>query len=474
MKHKAYITYALAVMILASAFTMIPNKAYGHGLGGDVAPAVNFGGANVTVETMITPQDLAIFNLEEGVRPLITVRFFDADLNQNIPEVTMRVTIEKDNKILLNGWFYDPTGAVQFEVRPTQMEGFKIYGENEPQFGGYYNRGAPIRVDGPIFLDGGLYKISAEIRSAFTTRQQVEPPLKFYTWVSVAEDDQFNIVVVENEYPITVRTYYDTVEKLAYNPDEDALTFEMPFNWDENYISLVPLVHEEIIMPKNLPLATSGQFDGYVNGVKVEGRATLIDPYTFEDKLIAHFILNTQTLQDIRQQIVTDGDMPDKMIFKLVPKESTEGEVGFQTIQFTADNGKVKVIAQMPEQGIFPQQESEIRLTFFKADNSLLRDIRYNIKFFDENGNVLLEQDRYTPEGIDVIRHTFDKEGMVTMQVNIIGTGFSVQRIDTSIAGTAETSISVVPEFPVAILIISIGMITAILMLRRSNTLMRI
>ncbi|MEM4237536.1 MAG: hypothetical protein QW050_00935, partial [Candidatus Nitrosocaldaceae archaeon] len=133
--------------------------------------------------------------------------------------------------------------------------------------------------------------------------------------------------------------------------------------------------------------------------------------------------------------------------------------------------GKVKVIATLPAQGVFPQQESEITLTFFNMDNSLLRDIRYNVKFFDENNNMIFETDRYTPEGIDVIKHTFEKEGMVTMQINVIGSGFSMQKIDTSIAGTAETSISVVPEFPVAVVIISIGMIAAIAIARRNNIL---
>ncbi|RMF29001.1 MAG: hypothetical protein D6752_06695, partial [Candidatus Nitrosothermus koennekii] len=258
MKARAYIAYALTAMILVSTIAVMPNKAYGHGLGGDIAPAVSFAGQNVTVETRIEPQDLALFNLEEGVKPIISVRFFDADKNENIPQVTMRVTIEKDNKILLNGWFYDPSGEVKFEVHPVEREGFQIYGEIEPQLGAYYNRGAPIRVDGPIFTDGGLYKISAEIRSAFTTRQLLDKPLQFDTWVSVAEDDVFNIAVADKEYPITVRTYYDTVKKLAYDPEENALSFEMPFNWDEQYISLVPLVHEEIIMPKDLPIAASG------------------------------------------------------------------------------------------------------------------------------------------------------------------------------------------------------------------------
>ena len=473
MRAKRYFAYAIIAAILMSSIAAMPSqKAYGHGLGGDIAPPINFGGANVTIETRVEPPDLATFNMEEGLRPLIVVRFFDADLNINIPEVTMRVVIEKDNQILLNGWFYDPSGEVRFEINPVNREGFTIYGEIEPQLGAYYNRGAPIRVDAPIFTEGGLYKISAEIRSAFTTKQLLEQPITFDTWVSVAEDNFFNVAVAEQEYPITIRTYYDTVEKLEYNPDSNELVFEMPFNWDEQYISLVPLVHEEIIMPKDMPIAKTGQFEGYVNDVKVEGRAILVDPYTYEDKMIVHFILNTDTLLNIRQQIAQGGQLPDKMIFRLLPKEATNGEAGVQTLSFTTDNGKVNIIAQIPEEGIFPQQESEIRLTFFNADTtSLLRDVRYNLKIFDDQGNVILEQDRYTPEGIDVIRHTFDKEGMITLQVNIIGTGFSVQRVDTSVAGTAETSLTVVPEFPLAILVISIAMIGAIIAMRKNNLL---
>ncbi len=461
------LVYALSLMILASTFAVTLNKAYGHGLGGDMAVPINFGGQNITIETRIVPEDLALYSIQEGLNPIIKIRFFDFDNDVNIPQVTMFVKIEKDDKTLLGGWFYDPNGEVKIQVNPTNIPNFRIYGEEELQLGGYYNRnGEPVRVDAPIFLEGGLYKISATVKSALTSKQLLDTPITFDTFVSVADDNEFSVVAAGKEYPITVRTYYDKITKLEV--EEDVLRFEMPFNWEENYINLVPMVHEEAIIPKDMPIASTGQFIGYVNDVKLDEKRVVVDPYTYTDRLIVHFVLDTNTLQEIRKQMVTDGNM-NVMRFRLEKVESTGGE--FESVVLTTDNNNAKIIAQWPKQGIFPQQESEIRLSFFTPSNAIIRDVYYTIRFLDEDGNIILEQDRYAPEGIDVIKHTFDREGIVTMQVNIKGTG-PMQKLNTNIAGNTETSISVVPEFPIAILVISIAMVSAIVMMRSKNKLL--
>ncbi|MEM2856448.1 MAG: hypothetical protein QW416_05030 [Candidatus Nitrosocaldaceae archaeon] len=463
------IYYLVVVMLISTAFIIPIKNVYGHGLGGDMAPPIDFGGQNISIETRIEPQDLALYKIEaEDINPLLKVRFFNYDTNINIEQTTMRITVEKDEKILMSGWFYDPNGEIKLQIIPTQREGFEIYGDIEPQLAGYYNiGGAPVQVSAPIFLEGGLYRVSAEVRSALTTKQLLNEPIRFDTWISVADDNKF-VVSAEKDYEITVRTYYDNIVALELN--DDNLTFEMPFNWDDSYIKTVPMVHEELIVPKEMGFASTARFDGYVNGIKLDERMLIVDPYSYQDKLIIHFVLDMNTIQNIKAQAIANGDALDKMKFELVKKSVPSGQE-LTSLSMPIDNGKVKVIATLPAQGVFPQQESEITLTFFNMDNSLLRDIRYNVKFFDENNNMIFETDRYTPEGIDVIKHTFEKEGMVTMQINVIGSGFSMQKIDTSIAGTAETSISVVPEFPVAVVIISIGMIAAIAIARRNNIL---
>ena len=41
-------------------------EAAGHGLGGDVAPAISFSGENVTVSTNLTPSDLTIGEIDDA------------------------------------------------------------------------------------------------------------------------------------------------------------------------------------------------------------------------------------------------------------------------------------------------------------------------------------------------------------------------------------------------------------------------
>ena len=53
------------------------------------------------------------------------------------------------------------------------------------------------------------------------------------------------------EVPVTVKTYYDDVENFTYNQGNNAISFDMPFDWDPEYIELVQMVHEEIRVPKS-------------------------------------------------------------------------------------------------------------------------------------------------------------------------------------------------------------------------------
>ena len=58
--------------------------------------------------------------------------------------------------------------------------------------------------------------------------------------VSVAQDQNFFIKTAEAaEVPVTVKTYYDDVENFTYNQGNNAISFDMPFDWDPEYIELV-------------------------------------------------------------------------------------------------------------------------------------------------------------------------------------------------------------------------------------------
>ena len=61
--------------------------AAGHGLGGDVAPAISFSGENVTVSTNLAPSDLTIGEIDDAS---IAIRFFNVDTNQTIEKVDVQ------------------------------------------------------------------------------------------------------------------------------------------------------------------------------------------------------------------------------------------------------------------------------------------------------------------------------------------------------------------------------------------------
>ena len=97
--------------------------AAGHGLGGDVAPPINFSGANVTVSTSLTPSDLTIGEIDKAS---MAIRFFNVDTNQTLEKVTYRMEVWRNDNLLARNLYYDLDGNLDIEVRP-------IYDCDEPK-----------------------------------------------------------------------------------------------------------------------------------------------------------------------------------------------------------------------------------------------------------------------------------------------------------------------------------------------------
>ena len=65
----------------------------------------------------------------------------------------------------------------------------------------------------------------------------------------------------------------------------------MAFDWSPDYVDLVQVVHEEVRVPKSfVPYAEGKQFQGFVNGIEVDQRALLNDPYSYDDTNVVHFL----------------------------------------------------------------------------------------------------------------------------------------------------------------------------------------
>ena len=410
---------------------------FGHGLGADIAPPISFAGMQVTVSIVMNPSD---FTVGEVDRANLQVRFYDQGTNTNLESVTYRVQVFQAGELLAREIFFDKDGELNIQIRP-QKECFEpqlwrctVYqGARDPISGGLYERGSGVPViKGPIFIKGGLYNISVVIEGATSPKTLVAEPLEFDTFVSVAQDQYFTIPEAYGVIPVTIKTYYDDVSNFVFKASDKSISFQMPFDWTPDYIELVAVVHEEIRVPKSYePYSIENDFVGYVDGVQVDNRALLVDPYSSETENIIHFLVTGSELKRINDVLGSDHYDNKEMFFELVPQGQTT-ENGFST---TFENGYKANVAWKRTYGA--GNDIPFQITFFDDNGELLKDINYAISLVDPNRqqiylNPSLEEMTRQPylgvkaaEGIDTQTVYIASEGMYTMYLALTGTGIT-------------------------------------------------
>ena len=333
----------------------------------------------------------------------MAVRFYDTLTDQNLDKVTYRVEVWRSGDLLARNLFYDVDGTLNVEIRPvancTEPEPWRCtdyFGSEHVSAPGalfVQGEGRPV-IKGPIFDKGGLYNIRVDIEGASSPRTAVAQVLSYDTFVSVAQDQDFVIQTAQaQEIPVTVKTYYDDVENFNYDTSDDSISFDMPFDWDPDYIDLVAMVHEEIRVPKTFsPYAEGKQFKGYVDGVEVDNRVLLIDPYSFEDQNIIHFLVTGTELKRINEELGPSHYDRKQASFNLVPhSEITKQSIDryFVDTRNFEEVGSTVNISWDSTYGV--GDEIPFEITFFDENRNLLKDVRYAYKLIDQNENVILE-----------------------------------------------------------------------------------
>ena len=212
----------------------------------------------VTVSTQLDPSDITVGEIDSAN---MAVRFYDTLTDQNLDQVTFRVEVWRSGDLLARNLFFDLDGTLNVEIRPTTncaeprlIDCTDYYGSEHVSAPGalfVQGEGRPV-IQGPIFDKGGLYNIRVDIEGATSPRTAVAQLLSYDTFVSVAQEQDFVIQTAQAEQiPVTVKTYYDDVEKFNYDTSDESISFDMPFDWDPEYIELVAMVHEEIRVPKS-------------------------------------------------------------------------------------------------------------------------------------------------------------------------------------------------------------------------------
>ena len=461
----------IAIIGIFTIPALIPD-AFGHGLGGDQAPAISFEGMEVTVRTDLTPSDITVEDIEDIN---MKVRFFDTLTDTTLEKVTYRIEIWRSGDLLARNLFYDLDGRLDVEIRPdancdeADLWKCSVYGGSEHVTapGALFVHGedctddnletcARPTITGPIFEKGGLYNIRIDIEGATSPKTLLPILLSYDTFVSVAQEQNFLVQTASaEELPIIVKTYYDDVENFQFDTLDNSISFDMAFDWNPDYVDLVQVVHEEVRVPKSfVPYAEGKQFQGFVNGIEIDQRALLNDPYSYDDTNVVHFLITNTELTRINEELGSDNYDSKNMNLKLVPlDEASKSSTEFYLVD-TNNFEQVPTTVNISWDGQYgANEEIPFEFTFFKEGKQLLKDVRYSYIALDERNNEIARYDGDDPnspgilstEGIDIQRIFVPSEGQMRIDILVYGTGLDY---DPTYSGIGSAIIEIGPGAP--------------------------
>lgn len=427
MNQKFLLVFAFIAVLLVPV-----QYVHGHGLGLDTIKSINIGSKKITITTQIVPT-----NFDDSAEKKIIVIASDTVTNLNINNVTFLIGLYHEGEMIFNDSFFSNDGRVMINVNPNENEKIRITGERDPQLGAWHTtESKPIELVGPVFSSGGLYHFEIEIITIDDPKNILENQGPFVTDVTLTTNQIYDEQDIDGSaVKFGIKSYYDKVSSFEYDPGTNSLSFEMPFDWNEQNISHVPVVHEEVHFPKDFSYFVTPGYVGKLNGIELFKSSVTIDDYSDENERIVHFVLSQDNLRYLKQVQKNDGtEKPQAMQFTLEPSS----KLVFPVIAMTKDE-QIQVDLSWDPVTIEPNKNTKLIFTFRDAKTGeLLRNTSYDL-IISQNDKELYKKSANAQIGSDFADYTFSES-----QTGHISIKFeNLRGSDRS----AEFSIIVVPEF---------------------------
>jgi len=296
------------------------DDAFSDGLFEEILPPASVGDREASLYTKINPTILTSDSKEDA---FFELRLIDAKTDETIKFVSYFITVEKDGQLLMRDLFHSPDGPLKFKIHPTASGSVNVFGSTEPFLGGWSSETGNFTIKGPLLLEGGLYHFAIEIFGIDNPRNIFTPENapRFDSWLSVGDVYKDNIMDNEQNYNITLISYYDQIQNFKYDSQDSNMSWIMPFNWDLKRIQDNDIfVHEEIMIPKTFTkFSETNSFDALVNGNPLVRRSIALDPFTEENNFIIHLLLNKADIIKIAETMNNNTNTANKMTFSLSP-----------------------------------------------------------------------------------------------------------------------------------------------------------
>jgi hypothetical protein len=502
------------VILLVTVGNFISQRAYGDGLTAENLPPATVGDRQASLFVKISPP---ILTTESKGNAFLQFRLYDERNNQTIKFVTYEIAIRKanaptDSRPLLRDFFQAPNGLLTIKVEPTESGPVQLFGDRDPFLSALIaDPGGTVNVRGPILTDGGLYHIEVRIFGIDNVRNIFKPENapKFDSYLSIGDITYHNLTYNDRTYNSTLISYYDEIESFDYDPQAQNISWSMPFDWNTTRIQEQNIfVHEEIKLPNAFLEAINASsspatFTAMVNDQPLVGRALAIDPFTANDTIIIHYLINKNQILDLANNLTTKNEFnnatatdsntstvavndnksisvgntrgtPDSRInymqFSLMP--ITGNTTQSTSSDLTTDTGGIHATVTWEPKQLKAIRQSTVHINFSDAFSGepLLANVLYNMSILDSNGTEVLRMDNLTAiNATDSRVVSFPADAIYQIEVNVKG----IIREDQGSPDTTRSGIArgyvVVPEFssPSSSLVVAGVIISALIFVAR-------
>ena len=414
---KSILSVICTLTLLFTLVSILPFEAYGDGLTQENLPPASIGDRQASLFIKISPPILTSENVQDT---FLQLRLFDANNNQTIQHTSFFITVSKNDELLMRDLFHTHSGLLTIKIEPTNTPGkWQTFGDIEPFQGGWTSTNDQLSVKAPILLEGGLYHFEIEIFGIDNDRNIFIPAdaPRFDSWLSVGDIYHNTITYQAKSYDTTIISYYDKIKDFTFDESKKLISYSMPFNWDVSRIEGQNIfVHEEIHLPKSFKEFTDSiTFNAKVNGIPLVGRMLAIDPYSKEDTLILHYLINKNDILDMSKKNSPDVKTMD---FTLSP-----GDVDAQTAtEILTDFGGFRAELGWSPTDLTANTKTELNIAFFDgfSGKQVVGDVKYDLKILDKNGNAAFSMTDLNAIGaVGSQSVIFPNDGIYTLEIDI-------------------------------------------------------
>lgn len=443
MKLRNFLVLCISVCIFFPSFVFM--SAHGDGLASEMLPPAMIGNKNVTLSINSSP--FLIDNNHVGTQ----INFIAQDASNQTPfqQVTLAVSVFKDDKALFGHIFMSDSGNFLFDVIPDNSSNSTTITEKGGPFPGLLGHSGSYDIKGPVFSSGGLYKFKINMLTLGSYDNQISK--SYNAAISIPETDQYTIQDSEDgKQTVSIVAYYDQIGNFQYNSDKKEMSFTMPFNWSPDNVKQVSVVHQELKIPRSFTNFVVTRYDASVDGIKLPDKAISIDDYSSDEYRIVHLILYKQEVDTISKQQQTKQEMD----FAISPSNQT----AFPIMQYTR-NAQYKVSLSWDPPKITAGQQAKFSFQVFDPYmvNKTAGAMDYDLSIIaGKNGLVYHHAGTTNSDGVPStvdVNFPGNYTGPITIGFeNLNGNSFA----DAEFSGIVSKPV-IVPEFPTSTLVIVIA-----------------